>query len=207
MSQYPQQEERPADADVAGQLNDSPRYSASRRRIAVFSVVLLAAALVQWHKPLGRWAYGWYYHQKAGGPGISVQQAVRSLLPDTILLDTREPAEFAVSHLDGAINRPYSQIDAWREEFGPGDRIVTYCTVGYRSGVAARQLSERGAEAHSVIGGILAAAAEAPEWLSCPQSPPTIHVWSADYAWLAPVGVQPVWNSDLPALKSGSEHR
>ncbi len=195
-------------ATIAATDDATPaRYSASRRRIAVCGVVLLFAALVQWHKPIGRWAYGWYYHQQAGGPGISAKQAVQGILPDTILLDTREPAEFAVSHLDGAINRPYSQIDAWLDEFGPGDRIITYCTVGYRSGVAARRLAERGAEAQSVIGGILAAVAEAPDWLSCPHHPPAIHVWEADYAWLAPEGVQPIWNSDLAALENGSEHR
>ena len=175
----------------------------SRRRIAVCGVVLLTAALVQWHKPIGRFVYGWYYHREAGGAGIAASDAKASLAPATILIDTREPEEFFVSHLRGAINRPFSKIDEWLNEFDPGEQVVTYCTEGYRSGAAARRLAEGGVEAKSIMGGVLAAVAASPDWLECPQYPPVLHVWSADYAWLAPEGVQAVWNADV----AGGENR
>lgn len=59
------------------------------------------------------------------------------------LVDVREPEEYAVSHIEGAVN--LSDPDAIAAAFeGSGRReIVLYCAVGYRSSRVARDLQER----------------------------------------------------------------
>ncbi len=62
-----------------------------------------------------------------------------------VLLDVRPEAEYAVSHLAGAI-----RVDPGAEHFGFLDSlrrsvpIVTYCSVGYRSAQVAARLGEAG---------------------------------------------------------------
>ncbi|MGI8431043.1 MAG: rhodanese-like domain-containing protein [Chthoniobacterales bacterium] len=67
--------------------------------------------------------------------------------PAPVLLDVRTTAEWQVSHLAGA-RRIDPQASA--EEAGAGiakdTPIVTYCAVGYRSGVVARRLRKAGYE-------------------------------------------------------------
>ena len=60
-----------------------------------------------------------------------------------LLLDVRTKAEFEVSHLAGAIHvEPGAAASVVRE---PKDRaIVTYCSVGYRSGAFAKKLRDAG---------------------------------------------------------------
>jgi rhodanese-related sulfurtransferase len=60
-----------------------------------------------------------------------------------VLIDTREPREYAVSHLPGALNLP--TLQAVRRAAVPMDaEVVVYCTVGYRSAHLARQLQDAG---------------------------------------------------------------
>lgn len=62
-----------------------------------------------------------------------------------ILLDVREPEEYAVSHLAGA--RRASDLQSALALLGdtPKDRpIVVYCSVGYRSSRLAEELREKG---------------------------------------------------------------
>lgn len=63
--------------------------------------------------------------------------------PQPVLLDVRTKAEFAVSHLHDAIQVDPSASAATISL--PHDRpIVTYCSVGYRSGGFAEKLREAG---------------------------------------------------------------
>jgi rhodanese-related sulfurtransferase len=63
--------------------------------------------------------------------------------PAPLLLDVRTRAEFDVSHLRGAVHvAPDASASLLRE---PKDRpIVTYCSVGYRSGAFAQKLQAAG---------------------------------------------------------------
>ena len=64
-----------------------------------------------------------------------------------ILLDVREPDEFAVSHLSGAIRvSPDATPDQLIGKIDFSRPIVLYCSVGYRSSVLARRLVAAGAE-------------------------------------------------------------
>lgn len=82
--------------------------------------------------------------------------------PDNpVLLDARRPDEFAVSHLRGA-----RRIDPDRPELDSLDlasdqMVVVYCSVGYRSGAIAEQLTAAGFdEVYNLEGGIFAWANE-----------------------------------------------
>lgn len=62
-----------------------------------------------------------------------------------ILLDTRAPEEFAVSQLHGAELAPDEQTALQRlQERGKDQRIVLYCSVGYRSSGLAEKLMKDG---------------------------------------------------------------
>jgi rhodanese-related sulfurtransferase len=69
-----------------------------------------------------------------------------------VFVDVREPAEIVVSRIAGAIS--VAEFEAARSEYR--DRqIVTYCTIGYRSGKYAEQLRNDGFEAYNLSGSIL----------------------------------------------------
>ena len=65
--------------------------------------------------------------------------------PQPQLLDVREPAEFAVSHLPGAIHvSPDAKIDNVLAKLDRARPVVTYCSVGYRSSKMAQRLKAAG---------------------------------------------------------------
>ena len=64
-----------------------------------------------------------------------------------ILLDVRTKAEFAVSHISGAVRiDPGASLEAVENAIGPiepDDTIVLYCSVGYRSSRLAERLRKK----------------------------------------------------------------
>ena len=78
--------------------------------------------------------------------------------PAPLLLDAREPAEYAVSHLPGARRvDPAASADALAAALGTVDRdrpVVVYCSVGVRSGGVAARLREAGWDARNLEGSI-----------------------------------------------------
>jgi molybdopterin/thiamine biosynthesis adenylyltransferase/rhodanese-related sulfurtransferase len=83
----------------------------------------------------------------------------REIGDGAVLLDTREPHEFAEAHIEGAELVPPSEVTARIDELAPDsdERIVLYCRSGNRSRKAAEELAELGYSnlAH-LEGGILA---------------------------------------------------
>jgi len=62
-----------------------------------------------------------------------------------LLLDVREPAEFAVSHLRGAVRaETVEEALAVLAKADPKRPVVAYCSVGYRSARLAQELAEAG---------------------------------------------------------------
>ena len=75
---------------------------------------------------------------------LSAWRADPSRVPP-LLLDVREPAEFAVSHLPGARNVPWgSDWQLALRDIPRTQAIVVYCSIGYRSSVLARKLEQAG---------------------------------------------------------------
>ncbi len=70
-----------------------------------------------------------------------------------IFVDTRKPAEMAISVLPGAITQ--DEFTKHPERFF-GKTVVAYCTISYRSGIFARDQAHRGIEVLNLKGGILA---------------------------------------------------
>ena len=76
--------------------------------------------------------------------------------PDTLLLDVREPGEFAAGHPDGAVNIPLGQLRARLPEIQHAGDIRAYCKVGLRGYIATRILLQHGLPARNISGGVLA---------------------------------------------------
>ena len=73
-----------------------------------------------------------------------------------LLLDTRTPAEYKVSHLKGARFVAYDSFQVSQLGDVPKDTpIVVYCAVGYRSERVGEQLQQAGyKQVHNLYGGI-----------------------------------------------------
>ena len=121
------------------------------------------------------------YNRKTGARQLGVSELRERLRlgKRTVLLDTRLAEERAVSHIAGSIALPPVGPPKLGMSFDPRAlaaaeeavrdargceaveaeevMIVAYCTVGYRSGFAARTLEQRlGAPVYSLCGGIIA---------------------------------------------------
>ena len=64
-----------------------------------------------------------------------------------MVLDARTAKEFAVSHIQGAVNAP--DVDSaikliGDSGIGKNDRVLIYCSLGYRSGNLIRELQQQG---------------------------------------------------------------
>jgi molybdopterin/thiamine biosynthesis adenylyltransferase/rhodanese-related sulfurtransferase len=78
---------------------------------------------------------------------------------EAVLLDTREPHEYAEAHLEGATLVPPATVAERIGELVPdrSQRVILYCRTGNRSARAADQLQELGYEnVANVAGGIVA---------------------------------------------------
>lgn len=81
--------------------------------------------------------------------------------PETVVLDVREPAEYAGGHVPGAVNLPQAELASRLEEI-PRDRLVlTICQGGFRSLRAAQFLRQIGYERVASVAGGTAAWREA----------------------------------------------
>lgn len=75
---------------------------------------------------------------------------------NTVLVDVREPDEFAGGHVTAAINIPLGQIDERLEEIPTDQTVYLICHSGARSARATAALSARGIDAVNVDGGTTA---------------------------------------------------
>ncbi len=88
-------------------------------------------------------------------PEMQVQQASRDSA-QLIFLDAREPGEFAVSHIAGAIPVGFDHFTvAALPELPKNARILVYCSVGYRSEKVTEQLFAAGfTDVSNLYGGL-----------------------------------------------------
>ncbi len=172
-----------------------------RRRVVIVAIVLSVGAMIQWHREIGLAVVGRWFAAKSGAPSINVAEAMEMIeAQDALVLDVRDSRESATSHLRGAEQFTLEDLEAGRLPEGArrGRPIITYCTIGYRSGVAATLLAEKGHEAHNLRGGILALAQasaplvdrEGPTW--------KVHTWSKGFAWLLAADHEAIWDQDAP---------
>jgi rhodanese-related sulfurtransferase len=74
--------------------------------------------------------------------------------PGSVLLDVREPEEFAAGHAPGAVNVPMRLLTPPR--LPEGRPVLCICRSGNRSGRVAEVLVASGIDARNVTGGMLA---------------------------------------------------
>jgi sodium/bile acid cotransporter 7 len=132
-----------------------------------------------------------YANDFPGVPALTPEDAKQLLASGTaILVDVRTPAERSVSMIPGAIAT--DDYERRAAEFD-GKRVITYCTIGYRSGLYARKLRERGVDAANLAGSILAWAHAGGEFVD-PSGKPTrkLHIYGAEWD-LAPDNYEPVY--------------
>ena len=89
-------------------------------------------------------------------PEVDVHEAARRQADGVLLLDVREPDEFAEVHASGARLLPLSDLTNRADEVPRDQPILVICRSGARSGHATQWLNERGAMATNVAGGTLA---------------------------------------------------
>jgi rhodanese-related sulfurtransferase/rubrerythrin len=74
-----------------------------------------------------------------------------------LLLDVRQPEEYEVGHIPGAMLIPLGELEIRKDELDPNRKIITYCRSGRRSMAAAIALCGLGFESvYHLDGGILA---------------------------------------------------
>ena len=72
-------------------------------------------------------------------------QAMRGRKEDIVLLDVREPNEWNLGHVPGAVHIPRGMLESKVEQAIPRDRtIVVYCAAGNRSALAADTMQQMG---------------------------------------------------------------
>jgi rhodanese-related sulfurtransferase len=79
---------------------------------------------------------------------------LRDLAGDFMLIDVREPTEYAASHVAGAINIPQAELASRIDDIPRDTLILTICQAGSRSFWSAQFLAQHGiSQVRSVHGG------------------------------------------------------
>lgn len=76
---------------------------------------------------------------------------------DILLIDVREPAEYAAERINGALNYPLSNFDAAALPDDRGRRVVLQCGSGKRSAMAIDRCRHAGLRIDSHLAGGIAA--------------------------------------------------
>ncbi|MBE0624835.1 MAG: rhodanese-like domain-containing protein [Burkholderiales bacterium] len=118
--------------------------------IFLVAIAFVSGAMLVW--PLLR--------RGAGGPSVNTLEATQMInRQDALLLDVREQAEFAQSHILNARGLPLSQLEA---RIGDIEKykdkpLIVYCATDNRSSTAVAALKKRGfSNVFSLSGGFAA---------------------------------------------------
>ena len=120
-----------------------------------------------------------------------------------LLLDVRQPQEFKVSHLPGAINvSPNASVqDAANtvlKDVPKDRRIVAYCSIGVRSSILAQRLTEAGyTNVHNMIGSIFQWANEDRPLVGDNGPVKKVHPYNAHWGRL----LEPERRADIPPVE------
>lgn len=91
----------------------------------------------------------------ASADHVSGREARELVREGAVLLDVRSGFEYAVGHLDGAVNIPVDELAARAGELDPDAEIVVYCLSGHRSEQAGQVLTGAGFEHVHDLGSIV----------------------------------------------------
>lgn len=87
---------------------------------------------------------------------IDVDELERLLEDGAVLVDVREPQEYAEAHVPGAVLIPMGRLPGATAELDRSEPIHLICRSGHRSAVMCEVLAAQGFDAINVAGGTLA---------------------------------------------------
>jgi sulfur-carrier protein adenylyltransferase/sulfurtransferase len=93
---------------------------------------------------------------------IELKALLDSGAPNVVLIDVRNPHEYEIARIPGAILVPLPEIEAGpglakvKSLMGPGRQLIAHCKMGGRSAKALGILKENGIDGTNVVGGITA---------------------------------------------------
>ena len=144
-------------AFVASYLRVTPRRSllpfTERPTLSFFTdtttLILIVAAIVS-----GSLLF-WPMFARARSAGISATEAVRLINREkAIVIDVREPGEYAVAHVAGSRNVPLGRLEVAPELPKNKSRpVILVCATGKRATTAAKALTVKGYTQAVVLGG------------------------------------------------------
>jgi rhodanese-related sulfurtransferase len=73
---------------------------------------------------------------------------------EAIMLDVREPAEWAAARVAGALHIPLGELTERIQELPRDTKIIVVCRTGRRSALATRTLRRNGHAAENLAGGL-----------------------------------------------------
>ncbi len=85
---------------------------------------------------------------------LPVEYAEIAEKPDVVLLDVREPHEYEINRIPGAVLIPKDELPAKLAELDPTTEYVVHCKSGVRSLESTQLLRGAGFRARSMRGGI-----------------------------------------------------
>jgi rhodanese-related sulfurtransferase len=119
-----------------------------RNNLLLFVVALVSGGMLLWP----------FVRRTGGGPWVNATQATHLInREDAIIIDVREPNEFAAGHVLGAKNVPLARLVAGTTDISKRkDRpLIVYCDGGERAGKAASHLKRQGfARVVNLTGGL-----------------------------------------------------
>jgi phage shock protein E len=88
-------------------------------------------------------------HSDAAAPSrvarVSGEEARMLVADGALLVDVRDPEDFAFDGIEGAVNVPAAEVRARVAELGPpGLPVIVYCETGRKSAAVARALAALG---------------------------------------------------------------
>jgi rhodanese-related sulfurtransferase len=114
-------------------------------RVKGFSLWIMCLFSMQALVACGQRTFEEMANEMAGKTTLVQMSTVKDQLDSVIVLDAREYAEYAVSHLPGARFIGYDSFDVKQLADIPKDSpIVVYCSVGYRSGNVVEKMQKAG---------------------------------------------------------------
>jgi rhodanese-related sulfurtransferase len=135
--------------------------------------------------------YAGYRAEFPEAPELSVEELLDRLRGpgEVVLVDVRTDSEREISMIPGSMSRlEYEQL---RSDLGE-HTVVTYCTIGYRSGLYTEELRQQGWDAYNLEGSILAWTHAGQELESDGKKTRRLHVYGNRWD-LAADGYETVW--------------
>jgi rhodanese-related sulfurtransferase len=122
---------------IALNYNGALRVDFVRNNLLLFATALVSGAMLLW--PLVR--------RTTGGPWVNPAQATHLInREDAVIIDVREPAEYAAGHVLGAKNVPLARLDAPTPDLVKRKErpVIVYGDDSDRAGKAAAALKKHG---------------------------------------------------------------